>query len=356
MNARIARMPIRSRQAGLSLVELMVSITLGLMILSGVLVVFANSSASRAEVERTSRQIENGRYASEVLSDDLRLAGFYGVLTVGNVPAPAALPGDPCSLNVADWAAWIPVHLQGYDNGGFTSVNCTLTNQKAGTDVLIVRRVRTCFAGVSGCDAAVANAPYLQVSRCSTDTRYDDQTQTNSAYRIGLQGTATFNRTLRDCATVANLRQYYVHIYYISTDNGLGDNNTPTLNRLELTGTGWTRVPLVEGIENFQLQYGLDTNGDGNPDVYVADPNNYPVGSCTGACPLTNWMNVVTVQFNVLARNLEASPNYTDAKTYHLGVDVNGASIDVTPSDSYRRHLYTSLVRVVNPAGRRDTP
>ena len=70
-------MSMRFRQAGISLVELMVSITLGLMILSGVLVVFVNTSAARNEVEKTSRQIENGRYASEVLSEDLRLAGFY---------------------------------------------------------------------------------------------------------------------------------------------------------------------------------------------------------------------------------------------------------------------------------------
>jgi type IV pilus assembly protein PilW len=67
----------RRRQSGVSLIELMVSVTLGLLILSGVLIVFVNASAARNEVERTSRQIENGRYASELLSEDLRLAGFF---------------------------------------------------------------------------------------------------------------------------------------------------------------------------------------------------------------------------------------------------------------------------------------
>ena len=74
------------RQFGLSLIELMVSVTLGLLILSGVLVVFVNTSAARNEVERTSRQIENGRYASELLTEDLRLAGFYGELNVAASP------------------------------------------------------------------------------------------------------------------------------------------------------------------------------------------------------------------------------------------------------------------------------
>jgi type IV pilus assembly protein PilW len=68
-------MTSRRLQAGLSLVELMVSVTLGLMILSGVLVVFVNTSAARNEVERTTRQIENGRYASELLSEDFSSPG-----------------------------------------------------------------------------------------------------------------------------------------------------------------------------------------------------------------------------------------------------------------------------------------
>ena len=136
----------RRRQFGLSLIELMVSVTLGLLILSGVLVVFVNTSAARNEVERTSRQIENGRYASELLTEDLRLAGFYGELNVAGVPVPGALPGDPCSLTPGDWRAWIPIHLQGYDDAGFVSPNCTLPNLRANTDVLVIRRARACAA------------------------------------------------------------------------------------------------------------------------------------------------------------------------------------------------------------------
>ena len=340
-------MTSRFRQSGLSLVELMVSVTIGLLILAGVVTVFANSSAARNEVDRTSRQIENGRYASELLTEDLRLAGFHGEFDVGAVAAPGALPGDPCSLNAADWSAWMPLHLQGFDDGaGFASANCTLTNHKPNTDVLVVRRARACVAGTAGCDAAVAGKPYVQVSLCQTQA---------TAYVLGLQGTATFDRLLKDCATTAGLREYYTRIYFISTDNG-GGANVPTLKRLELTGSGWTTAPLVEGIEEFQLEYGLDNDGDGAPDDYAADPGNHPAGACTGACPVTNWMNVVTVRFHLLARNLDESPGYTDAKTYVLGTDAAGAAIELTPGGRYRRHVYSGLVRVVNPAGRRDQP
>ena len=279
----------------------MVSVTLGLLILSGVLVVFVNTSAARNEVERTSRQIENGRYASELLTEDLRLAGFYGELNVAAVPVPGALPGDPCSLTPGDWRAWIPIHLQGYDDAGFVSPNCTLPNLRANTDVLVIRRARACAAGAPGCDAVASGKPYMQVSLCAA--------QVTPNYKLGLEGTETFDMQKRTCLTtaLANKREYLVRIYFIANDNGAGQN-IPTLKRLELTGSGWSIAPLVEGIEELQLHYGLDTNGDGMPDAYVANPNDHPSGSCSGACPRDNWLNVVTVQFHLLARNLEVSP------------------------------------------------
>lgn len=340
-------MTLRSRQTGLSLVELLVSITLGLMILSGVLVVFVNTSAARNEVERTSRQIENGRYASELLSEDLRLAGFYGELDAGSIPAPGALPADPCSLSVANWNAWMPVHIQGYDNGtGLAATTCVLANLKPNTDVVVIRRARTCVAGVAGCEAAVNGKPYVQASLCSTQA---------VQHKLGLEGAAgLFDRQKKNCdaADPAGKREYLVRIYFVSNDNGAGQN-VPTLKRLELTGAGWDTVPLVEGIEEFQLQYGVDGDGDGVPDAYVADPSTYPIAAPT---PLSSWMNVVTVQFHLLARNIETSPKYVDTKTYHLGNDAAGNEIQVTPGQGFRRHVYSSLVRIANPAGRRDTP
>jgi type IV pilus assembly protein PilW len=318
------------RQRGLTLVELMVSITLGLMILSGVLTVFFNASAARNEVERTSRQIENGRHAVQLAT----------------LAVPGGLPADPCSLAAADWEAWLPLHVFGFDNAGFASANCAFPNRKAGTDVLVVRRARTCLAGVGGCDPVAAGLPYLQVSLCATEA---------TSYKVGLEGGATFDLKRKDCVGAAEMRQYYTHIYFINADNGVG-GAVPTLMRLELTGAGWTVVPLVEGIEEFQVEYGLDSDGDGAPDAYVANPSDYPKGACAGACPVNNWTNVVTTRFHVLARNLDASPEYVDVKTYELGADENGNPVTVAPGGSYRRHVYGSLVRIANAAGRRDTP
>ena len=331
--------------AGLSLIELMVSITLGLMILSGVALVFGNTSAARNEVERTSRQIENGRYAVELISDDLRVAGYYGELNVGSVTPLTVLPADQCSLDVDNWKAWIPMHVQGFDNGtGFdkvTTAGCELADHKSNTDILLIRRVQTCLSGTgtpaaSYCgDTVTTDRPYLQVSLCATET---------TTHKLGLQGTETFDRQKKDCLTPADKRQYLVHIYYVGTNNGSGVN-VPTLKRLELTGTGWTTTALVEGIEEFNVAYGVDSDGNGSPNSYTASP-----------ATLAAWLNVVSVQFHILARSLETSPGYTDSKTYTIGIDALGSPVTKSPTDGYRRHVYGSLVRLNNPAGRRDTP
>jgi type IV pilus assembly protein PilW len=339
-------MTLRRAQAGLSLVELMISITLGLLVLSGVLTAFFNTSSARNEVERTSRQIENGRYAVDLISTDLRLAGFFGEFNAGLAPAPPALPADACSLAATDWNTWLPLHVMGYDVAGFTSPNCTLANFKPGSDVLVVRRARTCVAGIGGCQAAVPGMPYIQASLCADEV---------TSHRLGLEGATTFDLKKKDCTTVAEKRQYLTRIYFVSTDNGDGEA-LPTLTRLELTGSGWIALPLVEGIEEFNIEYGMDTNGDGAPDAYAANPSDYPKGACAGSCPVTNWMNVVTARFHVLARNLDPSPKYVDGKTYELGRDENGTLVTVTPGGPYRRHVYSALVRIPNAAGRRETP
>jgi len=350
----------RRRAAGLSIIELMISITLGLMILTAVITVFVNASATRSELERTSRQIENGRMAIEILSDDLRLAGFYGELAAGSLAAPGAVP-DPCTTTIANLQAGMPLHVQGYFRGTAVPVTCPGVSPLANSDVLVVRRVKTCVAGVAGCAAEANDRPYLQVSLCSVDA-------TPLTLALWNGNLATFPLRINGCPTVATLagrREFLTHVYYLSTSNGAGQN-IPTLKRLELAPGNppvWVDTPLVEGIERINIEYGIDyLDGDGNPDGYTADPTNYNPGDCpVGACiAVNNWANVVTVQFHILARNTERTPNYKDTKTYHLGRDAAGAAYTVgpfaAPDDVYRRHVYSGLVRIINPAGRRDAP
>src|SRR3546814_6299080 len=82
-----------------------------------------------------------------------------------------------------------------------------------------------------------------------------------------LDTTATnLNRTKRDCSTAASKRRFLVHIYFLANNDKPGDG-IHTLKRAELGAAGFTIVPLVEGIDALQFEFGIDTNGDGNPDA-----------------------------------------------------------------------------------------
>lgn len=364
----------RRSMLGLSIVELMVAMTLGLLILAGLASIFASSSAARSEMERSSRQIENGRFAMELLTEDLRLAGFYGELNV-SVPLPAALP-DPCSVDPADWHNAIPLAIQAFDNGANLSSTCIsiIGNRRLGTDVLIVRFANTCEAGVGGCEGVLGNKPYLQVSKCAKPNNAPENLQRfppagpshMPGYLLGLSGATNFTLSRVDCANRAGIRRYHVRIYFVSNDNGKGQN-IPTLKRLELDGMQWVEAPLVEGIEELNLEYGIDWKPlpplapDGAPDSYTADPSNWTGAGCpvapTNLCTaMANWGNVTTVRINLLARNLEESPGYTDTKKYLLGFDAGGMPQEASPGGSYKRHAYSSVVRLINVAQRRERP
>lgn len=360
---------INSRQGGFSLAELMIAATIGLLILAGLSGVFATTSKSRGEVERANRQIENGRYAVQLLTDDLKLAGYYGELNPTGLTTPAAKP-DACLTAVADLRTAMVLHVQGYDNGD-AAPSC-LPDLRSGTDILVIRRASTCVAGVGDCDAAAVGRPYFQASLCYPQTVPGASTtppelgsnDVNNHFAVDTDPNA-LNLRRRNCsgasADKADIRRFVTHIYYVANNNTSSDG-IPTLKRAELGGNAGSAafviVPLVEGIENIQFEYGIDTDavGDangGSPNAYTADPDSF--NACVGPACTANWRAVVSVKLHVLARNTEKTNGHTDTKTYTLGLNANGADEILGPfNDSYKRHVYQSSVRLNNPAGRRE--
>lgn len=313
------------RQDGLSLVEMMISLTIGLVLLAGITSLISRQSTTRVEMEKSSRQIENGRYAMQVLNDDIEHAGFYGEYAPSSTTT-YTVPADPCDTVVANlgWnsatpAIAVPVY-------GYTAADATpscVSNRLAGTAMLVVRRTA---APTVAAAAAVAGTAYLQTSRCNTDTV------------PFVLDTGSFTLKQKDCATLAPLHKYIVRIYYVSTCSVCGTDTIPTLKMVEFVDGAQTVIPLVEGIENMQFDYGI-----------AASSTSSSAASYTTTPAAADWPNVVTVRVNLLARNNESTPGYTDTKTYTLG----GAGT-VSPGGSYKRHLYSQLVRVVNVSGRRE--
>ena len=425
----------RRHQAGFTLVELMISVALGLLIMIALIAVYLNISRTNSEMAKTNSVIENGRFSIDVLEEDISHAGFWGgyvpifddvsdnsATAPGDAPSdllPAG-PPDPC-LAYASWAgtagyvgALLGVPVQSFDT---TPTNCTatVTNKQASTDVLVVRHVDNCLVGAGNCEAdTFANAVpkvYFQASRCSAELL------NAPPYRYVLSNTpANFTLRNRGCtgtppgttgSTPADRRKYVSSMYYVRTYAVTPGDGIPTLVRstygLAPAGTtpGWpTPAALIEGVQGFAVELGIDAKsrcgtavntlamdkvdpttspcavnaatpasntlprnrGDGVPESFVR---------CSGATGCTNaqLQNAVAVKVYVLARSRDITPGFTDNKVYCLGSSCTTPTATSCPAvgtnayplmgpfcDGYKRHVFQTTVRLVNVAGRRETP
>ena len=340
------RTPAGSSSAGgFSLVELLVAIVLGLFLVVGLLSLIASNSASRAELDKSSRQIENGRFALSLLTEDIEHAGFTGaVLTRASSSvtesAPTLCPNTMTGASLGYVAAANYVATLPFSVYSPTTVPSCISDQKPGTAIMVVSRASTNSTAVA---SAISGVAYLQPSTCASET-------IPFAVNPAASGADRFPLRQSDCATAAVLRPLIQRIYFVSTCNvcsGTSAENPPlpTLKVAEYDATGALQItPIVEGIDDLQFYYGIDDNGNGSPDRYVA------VTEFTSATPPPKWSDVVAVRIHVLARSDLTSPGWVDTRTYDMG-----ASSPVGPfNDSYKRHVYSGVSRLYNLSGQRE--
>ena len=343
MNSRI-----RAGEAGFSLIELMIAVTLGLVILGALTTFFVQTSENRREMDRNTRQIENGRYAVDTVRDDVTLGGFYADTAPLVTPTTwttndACPPNDHTQFGFAIAPAYTaPVPVFGYANGTGAPLGC-FQNLILNNDILVIRR----FNSESLTPAEAAAAPlrwYLQNSQCAAD----DQTV---PFKVNTGGGGFGGAPLLhavNCVGEGRVWRLREQVYYLRSCSVClpAPDGIPTLWRAELDPDGAStmkHVALVEGIEALRFDYGIDNTGDGQPDLWTR---------CDAASPCdgTAWSNVTTVKMYVLSRNLDISPNWVDNKTYAMGL--SGA---VPPlNDKYKRHVYTANISLPNRTGSRE--
>lgn len=339
----LSKSPSLSRQRGLTLVELLVGLGLGLVVAAALLTLFANASAQGQNLNRTSVQIEIGRYVSELLTEDLRLAGFYGELP--NTGAAYALP-DPCvadanpvgALNWNSVPFTLPAPVQGFGPGTPSCLSDTY-RRRAGTDAIAMRRVASETTTVAALPAG--NTQYhVQFSFCETDP---------AAIKM-VFGTdpAGFTLKNRACTAANRLRAYVSRIYYVADCNrcGVGGDTVPTLKRLDVVGNALVETALAEGVEHLRIEYGFDNDGNGSADEYLT------AEAAAAAVPAKEWANVMSIKAHFVTRsqNKAVGNGLATEQTFDLG----GTGQIVVAADGYTRRAYTTVVRLINPSSARE--
>jgi type IV pilus assembly protein PilW len=300
--------PLVSRASrGFSLVEMMVAMTIGLVLVGAGIAVYANSRAAYIVNESISRLQENARYALDEITRDLRLAGYWGLnssaaLVSGTLPN----ANNDCA---PQWYTRLADRVEGSNDviGGYACIPGT--SYQTSTDILAMR-----FVDPTPVVALVANTPYLRSNRNS------GRLFLGTAQPGGLAGAQNYK---------LESRAYYVSPW----TNTLGDG-APALKRIVLVpgalNAALQEEVVVSGVENLQVQYALDVDGNRSVDQYVNGGAGVP------------WSQVEAVRIWLLVRAPTPEAGYTNTTSYPL------PQAAVTPNDNFRRVLVTKTVHLHN--------
>jgi len=315
------------KQAGFTLVEIMVAMLLSLVLGFAIVTVFVNNSHSFSQDDNVLRMQDDARYALQQIAFDLSMAGHYAeLLSPANVVQDANLAiGTDCGpTTVNNWtylttqpATGASLSLVAIDNANSAQVvaghSCFGGSEVLpGTDVVSIKRV----AGAES--TAFRNGGiYLQTNGT-----------VGLLYRAPMLGAPTI-----PIALPRTEWEYRPAIYYIRQFANAPGDNIPTLCRKVLAGAGPSMITecIATGIENLQIEYGVDTSNDGNPNAYVSAP------------ALADLQNVVSARIFLLARTTDIDTRHTNQKTFSLS-----NSPDYTPADSFHRRVFSTTVAIYN--------
>lgn len=241
------------RERGMTLVELTVAMAIGLFLIGGALYVYVQGRNSYRSSDSLARLQETARFAMDTLEPDIRLARYWGLNA-----EPARISVSPgleasCDGAAAPWALNdLSAPVEVLDDAWTLPCQPFNNDARAGSDVLILRHAEPWQAGVE----PVADGSHIQV-------------QTTLSRGLVFRDTSTPG--LGDPADVNSnsLNNVTVDVYYVSNQSSF-DPATPSLRRLTLgPGGDFDDEEVIPGVENLQVQLGLDTNGDGSVDRYV---------------------------------------------------------------------------------------
>lgn len=309
-------------QSGFSLVEMMISITVGLFVVAALVGVLVSNARNAKTNENVTEFFANGRYALEHLRGEIRHADYRGY-TWSAPQATAVAIGNEClsaGKTAGSFVANLSEGVWGSDGNPYAA-NCLNAGYVRG-DVLVVRRVApqtlvspaVLAPGEIYFRSSFVQGKLFQAAASSVATTGDPVVET--------QGTPLADFLVR------------TYVYYIGADDN--DANIPALRRLTLSGAAMVDEQIVSGIEQIQFEYGrattdLNTRYDTATEIQA------------GTDPDRDWQDVNSVRVWLLARATRPESGYLNTSTYAMSDTVYDP-----PDDNFRRQIFTSVIQIRN--------
>ena len=358
-----------SRQRGVSLIELMISLVLSLLLIAGMITVFGNNRVTYEFNQGLSRIQENARFSLDHIAYSTRMAGYSGCLAdvavYNNLNAPDTFRDDiqnGIQGHNANGTGQGDVFVAGASNPGASgnpgawtpALPAQLNNSVIpGSDVLIVRSIAggahslvTPFSDSAQLFVAgphdFLNGEILVVSDCQKASIFQLTNSTAVGFGVNLvhsnsggyiPGNSGPNwGPEQEYGLGSEVARLQTHAFYV----GPGQNGRPALFQLRLQpltaiSSGFAPEELVEGIETMQVRYGLDFDNDGGIDNWAT------------ADAVADWTRVLSVEVTLLARATEEYGPETDTAVYNV------AGTQFNPFDDRRlRQVFSTSIGVRN--------
>lgn len=366
-------------QSGFTLIELMVSMLIGLLIMAGVLNVFQGNIINSRYQDNMAILQENGRFAMDMMARQLQMAGYTGCMTANITPRNTLQAGYDVDFHpergVEGWEYNNTYYSAPAVAGEYPFVNTSTTtvlssngkwsnrdgalavptstveglsiNVMPGSDIMRVWGGAGSSASITGITpgantvvtldsvSGISQDAILVLNDCSVANIVQACNINSSTNKITLSAGCSPGNDVSLRLNISVGGGVYVmqgDVFYIGK-RAVGA--PPSLYRapLNTNTTVGTGVELVEGIENMQIMYGVDTDGDKQANVYVTAKQ---MSTTAG-----DWSKVVSVRLMLLAQSVD--DNVLPAPQ---SVVFNGATL--TPTDNRVRQVFTRTVGLRN--------
>jgi type IV pilus assembly protein PilW len=314
----------------------MVALVIGAVLIFGAGKVYLEGKQSYEVNESVARLQETARYALGVIEPDVRMSNYWGLVKGASVVAQqsaqtAASGGGPdtCGTN---FARDLMTNLEATNNSYGLSCTAYGAGAVGSADTLTVRRASNI--------TSVSTTGTLQI--CSTRIQA-------RLYSDGAACTAPL------AGQVNNL---IVNTYYVDRDS-VQQAGIPALRRWSLvggsTGPAFDSQEIIPGVEDMQIQFGIDPTGNRGIAARYVNPSAIPAGA-----------QVISVRIWLLVRSETREFNFVDGRLYEYGdrvSAVNGgcnvtnlnatgaATCAYAPGDGFRRLLVSRTIQIRNALG-----
>lgn len=318
----------RQVERGFTLVELMISVVLGLILITGLITAFMASNRSNTLNITLTEMQENGRFALDSIIRDVRMAGFQGCANIGEIPALVRASGAPTKNYLDDSlrayavdsaTTWSP------ETHASFNIPTTIGTPIPGTHALSVQFASSTTYQLSPMTNTASNITVIGdnvdivagdialISDCNGADIFQVSSNNGNVLIHNASSNSGDNRLSApygqgDALNRPRIMRFEANIYYIG-DTGRLDSNNNAVRALYRQSLPYTNPPIeiAEGIENLRVRLGVEDPENLGLISYVSPDNE-----------LLETQQVNTVQVGFLMQSYDNVADSDDNRSYRI--------------------------------------